>query len=246
MLEESFIILPGISKRTEQRLWSQGINNWQQFLEKEVIPGISRQRKGYYDRLLREAQKSPLNYFVRKLPSAEQYRLFTVSRNCLYLDIETSNKRGDVTIVGLSNGEHTRTLIKGKNCDQHLIREVFAESEIIITFNGKSFDLPLLEKTFGALPERPHIDLRTVCSRLGYNGGLKAIEKEMGIQRREPINSLKGGDTQLLWKRFHATGDSDYLEWLLEYNAADVENLIILAKKLIKELWKKEKITSFC
>jgi uncharacterized protein YprB with RNaseH-like and TPR domain len=52
-------------------------------------------------------------------------------------------------------------------------------------YNGKTFDVPFIEKYFGIRMNHAHIDLRYVLKSLGYAGGLKRCEKALGLDRGE-------------------------------------------------------------
>ncbi|MFH1174855.1 MAG: ribonuclease H-like domain-containing protein [archaeon] len=241
MLRSSFIILDGIGKKAEQNIWQQEIQHWPDFLSRAAIRGIGKERKTYYDRMLLQAMRAhaeaQYSFFAERLLASEQYRLYDELReHCLFVDIETSNALGDITVIGLSDGEHMKTLVKGINLFQDVVVEAFSQAELLLTFNGSSFDLPMLRK-FCTLPDLPHIDLRHVAARLGYTGGLKAIEHRLGITRRESVQGMQGSDAAPYWHLFKLTGNRAYLERLIAYNEEDVLNLRTLADILIPKLW---------
>ena len=74
-----------------------------------------------------------------------------------------------------------------------------------------------------------HLDLVHPLRRLGFVGGLKAIESQVGILRSEETTGLGGFDAVRLWHAYDA-GDDDALDLLLEYNMEDVVNLEPLAE----------------
>ena len=69
-----------------------------------------------------------------------------------------------------------------------------------------------------------HVDLRFEMRKLGYMGGLKRIEKMLGIQRSEETQGMDGFEAVALWKRYER-GDKGALKLLMDYNREDVENL---------------------
>jgi uncharacterized protein YprB with RNaseH-like and TPR domain len=79
----------------------------------------------------------------------------------------------------------------------------------------------------------PHFDLCFAASRLGLRGGLKQIEREMGIERDPALRGLDGWDAVRLWSQWRR-GDRRALDLLLAYNAADTENLVPLTELLYK------------
>ena len=232
MIQKSFIFLDGIKDKTEQNIWEQGINSWDSFLESNRVKGIGKLRKGYYDRQLKRAKselfKLNSEHFL-KLPQAEMWRLYGFFKDeCIFLDIETSgvNKDDDITVIGLFDGIDTKTMIKGINMDHYGLKRELMKYKLIVTFNGSTFDVPFIKKRYpNLLPNIPNFDLRVACNRVGLNGGLKEIERKMGIRRNKVIEKMYGGDVLLLWKMYRASGDDYYLRLLVEYNEDDVFNL---------------------
>ena len=55
MIRESFVILDNIKHKKEKSLWDQGINSWNDFLEKEEVKGLSKIKKLYYDSQIQKA-----------------------------------------------------------------------------------------------------------------------------------------------------------------------------------------------
>ena len=72
-----------------------------------------------------------------------------------------------------------------------------------------------------------HFDLRFGMKEIGYSGGLKIIEKEIGINRDDDLTEINGYEAVRLWRRYQK-GDKDALGLLIKYNIADIENLKIL------------------
>lgn len=224
MIKQSFIFLERISRKKERSIWDQGINDWFDFLRTKSIKGISKEKKLFYDRRIKEAQKAlemeDSNYFIGKLPKKEMWRLYPYFKeNSCFLDIETDSY-GKIVVVGISNYYSTNHFVKGANLEINLILKELSKYKLVITFNGSSFDLPKL-KSFGISVNYPHIDLKPLCVNLGLRGGLKEIEKILGLKRPTHLY----GNPVEAWKAFHASGDREYLELLLDYNREDVENL---------------------
>jgi uncharacterized protein YprB with RNaseH-like and TPR domain len=131
-----------------------------------------------------------------------------------------------VTVVGLYDGRNMRQFIQGRNLQQ--FPRVLAEFDLLVTFNGTQFDLPVLKAYFPQLKLPPaHVDLRFLMARLGFRGGLKKIEPRFGIRRPKAVNGMDGYMAVLLWQRYQR-GDRGALELLLTYNREDVINLEVL------------------
>ena len=107
------------------------------------------------------------------------------SDQALFLDIETTGLESDyheVTMIGALGGGKLALFIKGINLDQ--FPAYVAQFPLLVTFNGSQFDVPFLRAHFPeARLDQAHIDLRFVLASLGYRGGLKAIERSLGLRR---------------------------------------------------------------
>ena len=245
MIQNSFIFLERIQHNLENNIWKQGILDWDSFLNADNIKGISKPRKLYYDRKIKEARKELFNlnssYFKNILPSTEYYRLYDFFKEeTVFLDIETtglSPEYNSITLIGLFDGIETKTMIQGINLDISALRKELEKYKLIVTFNGASFDIPFIEKQFpGLLPNIPNLDLRTTANKIGLTGGLKKIEKQLGIRRRKLVEDFSGGDALTLWKMYRATGNDFYLKLLVEYNEEDIINLKKLAEHCIEKI----------
>jgi len=244
MLTSTFILLQGIGPATERRLWGEGLLTWQSFLSHTRIPGLSSDRKSWYDRELAVAQSQfdagQLHFFASRLQSRDHWRFYDTCRShIMYLDIETTGcppEHGDVTVVGLHRNGQTISLVRGENLTTDRLQAELDQGELLVTFFGTGFDVPYLRAKFPRLRlNMPHFDLCFGARRLGLRGGLKQIEREVGIERPSALHGLDGWDAVRLWSRW-AAGDYEALKLLLAYNAADTENLVPLAELVHTEM----------
>ena len=83
------------------------------------------------------------------------------------------------------------------------------------------------------------MDLCFASRKIGLRGGLKSIEREIGLARDEDIAGVDGFEAVRLWRRWERRGDKDAFARLLDYNRADVVNLETLADIVYKRLWEK-------
>ena len=241
MLENTFVHVPGIGPRTERSLWEQGVLTWGQALECACPVGFSAARWGasceLLEQSLRSLRRRDHRYFAGSLPSSEHWRAWGDFRDrVVYLDIETTGCSGSdrVTVVGLYDGSRTSTFVAGDNLDQ--LPEALENYAMLVTFNGASFDLPFLSRRFPDLRFRQlHLDLMHALRRLGLTGGLKAIERRVGIARDDDLAHLSGWDAVRLWNEYRA-GRQSSLETLIRYNTADIENLEFLAEMAFGKL----------
>lgn len=243
MLPSTFVILSGIGPATERRLWQEGLLTWNDFLHRPKIPGISAHRKQWYDRELACAQaefdSGRLDYFTSRLAGREHWRFFELCESrTLYLDIETTGASphdGDVTVVGLHRRGETVCLVRGETLTAERLQAELDACTLLVTFFGTSFDVPYLRAKFPQLRfSMPHFDLCFAARRLGLSGGLKQIERELGIERDRAVDGLDGWDAVRLWMQWR-TGDADARDLLLAYNAADTANLAPLAKHVFED-----------
>jgi hypothetical protein len=109
-------------------------------------------------------------------------------------------------------------------------------STMLVTFNGKSFDMPLLRTRFVmarlASPEEPpHLDLLHVArrvhgKRVKHGCRLVAIERDvLGFERHDDIESA---DVSASYLHFLRTGEARALLGVIEHNAWDVVSMAAL------------------
>lgn len=245
MIQNTFLFLERVNRGLEENLWKQGIKDWDSFLNKEKISGIGKKRKIYYDRKILQARKALYNldssYFLGIMPKSEYWRLYNFFKDeAVFLDIETTGldrNNDDITVIGLFNGIQTKTMIKGINFNLKELKNELSKYKLIVTFNGASFDIPFINKLYpNLLPNIPNFDIKSITNKLGLTGGLKEIEKKLGIKRNKIIEKFYGGDALTLWKMYRATGDDYYLELLVEYNEEDIINLKKIAEHCIDKM----------
>jgi len=246
MIRNSFIFLDKVGPTKEKNIWNQGIHSWDDFIDRS-ISGISTYRKPYYNRQILKAKenlyKDNASYFTKVLPTSNHWRLYNYFKeDAVFLDIETSSYYGNVTVVGLYDGVETKTMVRGINLDKSVLKKELQKYKLIVTFNGLSFDVPVLKRYFGEIiPNIPHVDLRHVCAKIGLKGGLKVIEGIMGIKRPDQLKNYHGDDAVMLWDMYRSTGKKKYLNLLVQYNEEDIVNLKPIAEHSVKELWKRTK-----
>ncbi len=239
MLQQSFQHIPGIGLKTEQRLWQNGIVDWRCAADGDSIQLSSRLR-GAIQRYVAEsmnhlADNDPA-YFSNLLPASMHWRFFPEFRDATaYLDIETTGLEvwdSAITTIALYDGKDIHYYIQGQNLNDFMTD--IQRYKVIVTYNGKTFDVPFIESYFGIELTQAHIDLRYVLKQLGYTGGLKGCEKALGIDRGE-LDGVDGFFAVYLWQAYVQQQDGKALETLLAYNIADVvnlEQLMVLAYNL--------------
>lgn len=244
MLVNTFLHIPGVGDKTERKLWRNQIHSWHDFLQAEQKIPLS---SGKQEKVNQHVQQS-LDYYqegnyrslIDQFPSRIHWRTYRELKErgkCCFLDIETTGldkQRHDVTVVGLYDGQESKMFVQGKNLDQFLPE--IRQYDLIVTYNGKCFDLPFLRHKFPQLKRNFfHADLRYKLKKIGYTGGLKAIEKEFGISREEDVKGMDGYEAVRLWKQYQK-GNKKALRLLIDYNREDIENLEVLMDAAYSQL----------
>ncbi|MCF8110402.1 MAG: ribonuclease H-like domain-containing protein [Desulfobacteraceae bacterium] len=229
MLQDTFCHISGVGPKTEARLWEAGICTWPDFAAARYRP-VSRTKASLIRAELEDSQIAFENrnsfYFSKRLSADQQWRLFPEFRNtAAYLDIETTGLSSDynrITTIALYDGNHIRYYVNGRNLEKFV--DDIACYDLLITYNGKTFDLPFIERFFGIRLQQAHVDLRYLLKSLGYKGGLKGCERSLGLQRNE-LEGVDGYFAVLLWHEYERKADPRVLQTLLAYNIEDVVNL---------------------
>lgn len=238
MLGHTFCHLPGVGPKSESSLWRAGVRDWEDFLSASPPP-VSAGKAAFMRQGIEQSQaaldaKDP-DWFALRLKSANSWRLFPhFLPDAGYLDIETDGEaHPTVTAVALYHQGRLTTYVHGRNMDE--LEGDLSRVKVLVTFNGKCFDVPIIERVLGVSCPRAHVDLRFVLGAVGATGGLKACEKRYGLSRRE-LDGVDGWSAVLLWREWERTGDRRVLETLLAYNAADVLSLEVLLAHALDEL----------
>jgi uncharacterized protein YprB with RNaseH-like and TPR domain len=230
MLKNTFLHISGIGPKKEERLWQAGIQTWDEAGTSPLNAPLSPQWLARVQKEIAISQEHFLDqdasYFASRLPSQFQWRMFPEFRDVTaYLDIETTGLDGalhDITVIGLYDGNHVHHFIRGENLND--FEDAVHQYKVLVTFNGRCFDVPFIERFFRTKLEHAHIDLRFMLKSLGYGGGLKKCEMEMGIDR-EGLKGMDGFMAVLLWQHYRQTNDRKARDTLLAYNTQDIVNL---------------------
>jgi hypothetical protein len=237
MLASTFQLLPGIGPGKERALWKQGIGCWTDLLD-GAPSGLSRATDGALRAAVSDAQaalaRADAEHLAGMLPPGERWRMFgEFGDGAAYLDIETGDDDvafAGISAIGIFDRDGPRIFLAGR--DLHLFPLVARGYSLLVTFNGSSFDVPILRQAFPEwAPPACHLDLRHLLARVGHHGGLKSIEREqvlrdLRLARPPHLARLGGWDAGWLWRRGRGRrGDRDALRLFAEYNLHDVIHL---------------------
>lgn len=165
---------------------------------------------------------------------------------CCFLDLETSGLRyQDVAFcVGLGRWQagqfHVKQYILPNEEEEYTqlqgALDWFEGMKMLVTFNGKSFDVPRLiarlkkhQLPHEVLEEMFHIDLMLVLrqKRQGKSGyGLQDIEAQLLSLRRQ--HDVPGHQAPRLWQSYCRTGQLGQLVDIFEHNRQDIVSLAAL------------------
>lgn len=168
-------------------------------------------------------------------------------RGALFLDTETTGLAGSGTLaflVGLSffdaDGDLLieQLLLRDPSDEAALLEHLKSRIEaasLLVTFNGKSFDMPLLRERYvmnhlGQVREPPHLDLLHVGRRLHRDrlGQCRLVSLESGVLGFERGDDVQGAEIALRYAHYLRSGDVSGLLAVVEHNAWDVMSMAAL------------------
>ena len=233
MLLHTFRHVRGIGPTRERALWASGCRTWEDMVSGQVRECLTKSLRNsvpkQIDRDLIAFKQGDIRFLAGRLAPKEHWRFYRhFKENAVFLDIETTGMDPEssiVTVIGVhSPKDGTRVFIDGFNLDE--FPGYIGEFDILVTFNGATFDVPFLHSTFYDLELPPaHIDLRWLARSVGLSGGLKNIERQIGIARPEAVSEISGFDAVILWKHYRRNNDESFLRRLVRYNLEDTVNL---------------------
>jgi uncharacterized protein YprB with RNaseH-like and TPR domain len=236
MLQSTFQLVRGVGPGGERKLWRAGVAVWGDFDgATAAVNKTARPRLAAAVGAASEAfARGDVERLARLLPVAEHWRLLgAFGDEAVYLDIETCDDvwgRQSVSAIGVLDRHGPRILLAGRDLED--FPALAASWGMLVTFNGSSFDVPVLRRAFPEwTPPAAHVDLRHALARLGHHGGLKAIEdeiEELALARPGHLRGVNGWNAGTLFRRGRE-GDVRALRLFCEYNLYDVINLRTLA-----------------
>ena len=238
MLTRTFLHIPGIGPLRERDIWRDGILTWDDMLKDRDLfddgPSAALEQQLTLSR--QKLRERNALWFEQRLGPDEAWRLAADfdDGQIAYMDIETDGGEatalregedapGGTTVCAVWDGVEARVFLRNRDLEE--IPAYLSRYKVLCTFNGKSFDIPYLEGRFGKdFFGGAHLDLRPIATAVGLRGGLKKIEKQVGIERTASIRRYTGYDAVKLWGAYRG-GRKDALEPLARYNLADAVNL---------------------
>lgn len=166
----------------------------------------------------------------------------------LFMDTETTGLAGGsgtlAFLIGLAYADDRGVMVKQYFADAYnreegmlgLVSDQVSEFRNLVSFNGKTYDLPLLESRYimqrrhSPFAELNHLDLlhpsRQIWGFSLENCRLQTLETEvLGFQRRD---DLPGSQVPAAYFRFLQGRGADPLYRVFEHNAHDLLSLVVL------------------
>lgn len=182
------------------------------------------------------------------LPAKEPALAEFVPAEALFLDIETTGLAGGTGtlafLVGLGWYRNGRFVIRQyflpdpsrEAAMLHHITETMSRFPGIVTFNGKTFDLPLVRtrQVLHGMEEAAkgcfHLDLLPCARRLWKERlascSLKSLETALlGLER---VGDVPGAEIPAVYFHYLRTGDTDRLRTVFEHNVWDILSMVRL------------------
>jgi len=239
-ISKALLHLPGFGPKKVETLRARGISSWDELIGHHEwdLPGFESDPPVWINEIKncqQAASTGDLRHLINTLHRSDHWRILA---DCLeystYLDIETSGEQQDseITLIICKHRGVLHTFTAERNLNKFL--DLLDEIDLLVTFNGVSFDVPQLENHFRIpLHDIPHIDLRWVCYHAKLRGGLKKVENAIGLIRPTDLIGVDGAEAVWLWQRYKETRNEALLHRLTRYCAADVIGLELLSKWLI-------------
>lgn len=232
------------------------------FIVERVYPAHHRHGRDVLADLLALAPDEGARYAIDPRLAGASFRDF------LFLDTETTGLAGAGALafmVGVAFFEPQPVVVAGQAeaRDVLVVRQLFLRDPGdepvmlayldqlldgkagLITFNGRSFDVPLLDNRYlmnrrlGRLPAMPHIDLlpparRLYRARLG-SCALGALEQSLlGLRRTQ--DDVPGWLIPSLYLNYLRSGDASELTRVFYHNEMDMLSMVTLAGRIFRQL----------
>jgi len=239
LIHGAFHHLPGLGPKRIQEIQRLGIADWEALAENLTLLGIGKTRREQILENMASCHEAVaadnIGHLVRTYAPKDQWRILNhYLERASYFDIETSGlgPGSYITLIACLHRGKVYTFMRNENLDD--FQDLLDDIELLVSFNGASFDVPQVQSHFG-IPDIPcpHLDLRWACYHEELRGGLKRIEGELGIERPADLIGVDGAEAVWLWEDWDQDGNRNARNKLIRYCCADVLSLQLLAGKLL-------------
>ncbi len=242
MIDQTFLHCTQIGPHKDRRIREAGYRTWKDCLDYPGDLPFSSALKESFLKELVECQEAlefeDLQFLVSRFPTKEHWRfLLEYGADATYFDIETSGLSpydSIVTTISAYRSGQIYSYFTDENLDDFL--DLIDESNLLVTFNGSSFDIPYLERTYN-VPDLgcAHVDLRWICYHQKLEGGLKRIESSLAIKRPVELKGVDGFEAVLLYRRW-LKGDLRAKKRLIRYCNADAISTCLVSNTILNRI----------
>jgi uncharacterized protein len=177
----------------------------------------------------------------------------------VFIDLETTGISGGAGTVAFLVGcgyfdlgaFHVRQfLLTSYNAERALLAaaaELFGDADLIVTYNGKTFDVPVMETRWAfhrmqaPLEEVPHFDMLHPARRLwksrapdADDGGCRLTTLERVLLNMRRVGDVDGFEIPGRFFHFLRTSDPRPLEPVLEHNRLDLVSLAAVTSRALR------------
>ncbi len=239
MIRGALLHLPGLGPNGVRQLRLAGIDDWTTLRRYPGLRNMAAQQRAKLILSIDACEKAlcddDVAYLIKTFKPCDRWRILNhYFSRASYFDLETTGlgAESDITLIGLWHRDRFHAFVRGRNLDGFL--DILDEIDLLISFNGASFDVPRVTERF-RIPDLPcaHLDLRWLCYREHLKGGLKIIERQLGIQRPAELCGVDGDMATWLWHKWERENSEDALKRLIAYCRADVTALKTIAAQLL-------------
>ncbi len=234
----------------------------------DLFPGEGREEETSYGRCYLRELKFPLDYKhgeytlsgflscsgpVLALPARDESLLSFKPENTIFLDIETTGLSGGTGtwafLIGLgwADGGHftLRQYFMRRPSEERAIlshlKASVSDNPVLVTFNGKQFDLPLIRNRqvlAGFRPFEPeqHLDLlqcaRSLWKKRLASRSLRSLEESLlGLRR---IDDIPGAEIPEVYFNYLRRGETELLKKVFHHNVLDILSMATLLERVYR------------
>ena len=180
-------------------------------------------------------------------------------RRAVFIDLETTGLSGGAGTVAFLVGcgyfdlgafQVRQFLLTSYSAERALLAaaaELFGEADLIVTYNGKTFDVPVMETRWAfhrmraPLEDTPHFDMLHPARRLWRtrsvlpdDGGCRLTTLERVLLNLRRVGDVDGFEIPGRFFQFLRTADPRPLEPVLEHNRLDLVSLAAVTSRALR------------
>lgn len=193
----------------------------------------------------------PLSQATLALPPqmARDFRADVAANDLLFFDLETtglgSSEQTYPFLIGAAGADGSSALLSTWFADTPASEEdmlrafiAMAENKVLVSFNGKSFDLPLVirrAEKYGIaqrLKNNLHIDLFHTIRRIFPEKPARLIDAETRLLGFTRTGDLAGAAVAQAYFEYLRFGDTELRRQIMQHNESDVLSLVSLMRKV--------------